>query len=129
MAQEFANTAGYLSAEEWSTYQRHLESAKLASKELARGWGMRELIDSRWPATGIQNRKWFRQRRVKIALNPEYMNDRKVSYQLAVHVCVYVPFVMLYRSLGYRVVRQYSVEELLNKEQLISDMQRAMQAG
>lgn len=61
--------------------------------------------------------------------NPEYMNDKKVSYQLAVHVCVYVPFVMLYRSLGYRVVRQYSVEELLNKEQLISDMQRAMQAG
>lgn len=66
---------------------------------------------------------------MKIALNPEYINDRKVSYQLAVHDCVYVPFVMLYRSLGYRVVRKYSVEELVNKEQLILDMQSAMQAG
>lgn len=127
MARELANTAGYLSAEEWSTYQKHLEFAKHASKELARRLGVYELKDSRWPATGIQNRKWFRQRRVKVTLNPEYLNDKRVDYQLTVHDCVYVPFLMFYRSLAYKAIRKYSIEEMENKNQLLSDIEKAMQ--
>ena len=122
-----SNTAGYLSSNEWLEFDDQLTTARLIFNELAKTLRYCEIRDSRWPSTGLQNRRWFRQWRLKLTLNPEYLSNHKVYYELAIHDCIYIPVIMFYRSISYRVVKTYLPHEIADKERLLLDIEDIIQ--
>ena len=108
-------------------FDSQLAAARLVFNKLAKKFRYCVIRDSRWPSIGLQNRRWFRQWRVKLTLNSEYLRNNKVYYELAIHKCIYIPIIMFYRSISYRVVKIYLPQEITDEECLLLDIENIIQ--
>lgn len=126
------NYSECFSDDEWAAFVRQLETAKVVFHELANELGCREIIDNRWPSAGIQNRKCFRQWRMRITLNRDCVFDGeedygKTFYVLDFHHCFYIPFFSLYKFQSYAILKKYSVEEIQDKNHIRLEIQQQIE--
>lgn len=83
----------YLSDNEWKQFQDNLAIAKSICNELAIKYSIKLFIDSRWPATGLKISSFFKTQYIRITLNNNYLNDKKIFYELRCHTVIRIPFI------------------------------------
>jgi hypothetical protein len=105
----------YLSDKEWEVFQNHLSTAKLVCEELTHKYRLKLFRDSRWPATGIVERIRFKQRIIRLTLNPNYLENQKVFYELREHTVI--SFNMFYYKLiSNNLLDTYTIDEIDNRD-------------
>ena len=114
------------SAETWIDFQRHLVTADIVIQELAKAYQMKFLTNQpfhgggEWPTRSLQKKKWLTVLEIRVSLNPDYLQDKRVFYQLTEHArgacCGYG------KLLKYTKVAEYSVDQISDRALLEKDL-------
>jgi 5-bromo-4-chloroindolyl phosphate hydrolysis protein len=115
----------YLPAKDWEHLQKKLEKARKICKQLAQEYGLKLFRDSRWPATGIEEKKIFKCRYIRITLNPKYLEDHYIFFELREHSII--SFFSIYSKLTVnRVIAKYEGDQIDDEILLLNDLKRLL---
>jgi 5-bromo-4-chloroindolyl phosphate hydrolysis protein len=121
------NMTEYLSVKDWDYFQKKLNKAKTVCERLAREYKARLFRDSRWPATGIEIRRFFKCSYIRITLNPKYLEDRHNFFELREHSVISI-FGLFNKLIENKVVTQYEFDQIENENLLSNDIKRLLAA-
>jgi hypothetical protein len=115
----------YLPVKEWEHFQEMLVKAKNVCKQLSKEYGLKLFRDSRWPATGIEDKKIFKCRYIRITLNPKYLEDHYIFFELREHSTISI--LNIYKKLiTNRVVARYEYDQIEDEALLIGDIRKLL---
>lgn len=101
----------YFSEKEWAFFQDLLKEARKVSEKLAYQYHLKVFRDSRWPATGIEFFSLFRRKYIRVSLNPNFLEDKKIFFELREHT-VFVIFNFFSKTLTNNVLARFSESQV-----------------
>jgi hypothetical protein len=113
----------YLPDKDWEHIQQQLDKARKICSQLAQEYKLRIFRDSRWPATGIEDKKFFKCRYIRIILNPKYLEDRNIFFELREH-CIISFFGFYSKLTENRVIARYEADQIQNEVSLLNDLKK-----
>lgn len=111
---DYSETSGYLTSKEWDSIHHLLTTVKESCEKLAAKYKFQVFQDSRWPATGIQIKSGLKHKYIKLSLNANYLEDKKIFFELRKSTIISIPIVCN-KILENRVVDIFSEEQLTDK--------------
>jgi hypothetical protein len=119
--------AEYLSVKDWDYFQKKLNKAKTVCERLARENKARFFRDSRWPATGIEIRRFFNCSYIRITLNPKFLEDRHNFFELREHSVISI-FGLFNKLIESKAVPKYEFDQIENENLLSNDIKSLIDA-
>ena len=116
-----------LPGETWSESQSHLRAFDGTMRSLAANYGLRfvENIRKSWPARRLQKRTLFKVKEVRLMLNPNFLVDGRVHYEL--HEIEGVGIFGVYGKLKlFRELAVYSVDEMTDVKSVARNIESAI---
>ncbi len=116
----------YLADNDWNNFQENLVIAMSICSELAKKHGCKIFNDSRWPATGLKIQSFCKTKYIRISLNHNYLEDKKVFFELRVHTVIKIPFI--YNKIAdNKIIKELNLDQIIDKELIYNYMEKSLQ--
>lgn len=113
----YSETSGYLTSDEWDSFHKLLTHARNVCEKLASQHGMRLFKDSRWPATGLESRSGVKHRYIRLTLNPSYLEDKQIFFELREHEVLSVT-TAFNKTVSNNVIKSFTAEQMVDEDLL-----------
>lgn len=117
----------HFSIDDWIAFQKQLVSIDVIMGILSQKYKMRLIknIRGEWPGRTLRKRKLFKVSDIRIALNPNYLQDNKIFYELS--TVEFINLGGLYsKFLTREKIAEYSVDEINNIELMTDSIKKFM---
>lgn len=111
----YSETSGYLTSKEWESIQQLLAITKNTCNKISAKYKFKVFRDSRWPATGIEIKSGIKSKYIKLSLNPNYLEDKKIFFELREFSVISIP-IIYHRTISNRLIATFSEEQLTDKD-------------
>ena len=110
--------------DEWVNFQRQLATTDAVMRIIANRYKMKVLSNIRgeWPARRLTKRRGLKIFEMRILLNPEYLKNKKLFYELREHVMIDC-WELWGKILKHRKVVEYSVDQLDDRILVMRDLE------
>lgn len=119
----------HFSIDDWIVFQKQLVSIDVIMGILSRKYKMSLIknIRGEWPGRSLRERKFIKVIDIRIALNPDYLQDNKIFYELS--KVEFINLGGLYNKfLSREKIAEYSVDEINNINLMTDSIKKLMKS-
>jgi hypothetical protein len=117
----------FFSLKSWIEIQSHLVTPEAIMRMLANKYRLKYLSNIRgeWPARRLKVRSLFKSHEITLMLNPDYLQDKKIYYELS-RTCILNIINVYSKLVESEVITKYSINEIKSESLILRDIENTI---